>query len=64
MSKDLFAPNGYAYLDQDEFRWIVGVFSGNGALEVIKRANGLKIFYPLAYISKVSTFQCGSLFVR
>ena len=47
MSKDLFAPNGYAYLDEDEFRWIVGVFRGNGAMEVIKRANGLKIFYPV-----------------
>jgi transcription antitermination factor NusG len=49
MSKDLFAApiNGHAFLKRDY--WIVGVFSGNGAVQVIKRANerDIKTFYPI-----------------
>jgi hypothetical protein len=49
MSKDLFAPNGYAYLDKDKFRWVVGVFRDDGASHTLVRAaaNGLKVFYPV-----------------
>ena len=53
MGRDLFggATNGYHYLSplEDPFRWVVGVFSGNGAVEVIKRAyeKDLKTFYPI-----------------
>lgn len=50
MVRDLFAApiNGHKYVKSvDEFRWVVGIFSGNGAVEVIKRANGLKTFYPI-----------------
>jgi hypothetical protein len=51
--RDLFAPkvNGHAFLKRldDPFRWVVGVFSGNGATEIIRRANAkdLKTFYPI-----------------
>jgi hypothetical protein len=51
---DLFGPpktNGHAYLKpvEDEFRWIVGVFKGDGATQVIQRAHKkeLKTFYPI-----------------
>jgi hypothetical protein len=50
---DLFgAPktNGHAYLD-DPFRWMVAIFSGSGASDIIQRANGcgLKSYYPLRF---------------
>jgi hypothetical protein len=56
MSKDLFAPqtNGHAYLGQDKFRWVVGVFRENGAQQAIIRANkcGLKTYYPIRFNGK------------
>jgi hypothetical protein len=51
--RDLFAPkvSGHHYLApvEDEFKWIVGVFSGDGATQVIQRAHkhDLKTFYPI-----------------
>jgi transcription antitermination factor NusG len=51
--KDLFAPetNGHYYLRplEDSFRWVCAVFSENGAIEVIKRANAkeLKTYFPI-----------------
>jgi hypothetical protein len=51
--RDLFAPktNGHAHLAplEDPFRWVVSVFSENGATEIIRRANAkdLKTFYPI-----------------
>jgi transcription antitermination factor NusG len=51
--RDLFAPkvNGHAFLKplDGPFRWVVGVFSGNGATEIIRRAyaKDLKTFYPI-----------------
>jgi hypothetical protein len=53
--KDLFAPetNGHHYLTplEDPFRYICGVFSGNGATEAIKRANEIPLFtfYPIRF---------------
>jgi hypothetical protein len=50
---DLFTPrtNGHNRLSalEDPFRWVVGVFSGNGAVEIIRRANkrDLRTFYPV-----------------
>jgi hypothetical protein len=50
--RDLFAPktNGHHFLKPvEDFRWVVGVFSGNGATQVIQRAykRDLKTFYPI-----------------
>ena len=51
--KDLFsaAPNGHAYLKpvKDEFRWIVAVFTADGAAQISQRAHkhDLKIFNPI-----------------
>jgi hypothetical protein len=53
MVRDLFAAptNGFHYLKplEDPFRWVVGIFSGNGAVQIIRRANekNLKTFYPI-----------------
>jgi hypothetical protein len=57
MATDLFGSahvNGKKYdlfsgAPVDTFRWVVGVFSGDGAAQVIKRANenNLKTFYPI-----------------
>jgi hypothetical protein len=56
MSKDLFGRahiNGRQYdlfgKQKDEFHWICAQFSGDGATQVIKRANekNLKTFYPV-----------------
>jgi hypothetical protein len=50
---DLFGTktNGHSYLEpiEDQFRWVVAVFSGSGATEVIKRANerGFKTYFPI-----------------
>jgi hypothetical protein len=58
LAKDLFAPktNGHAYLAplDDPFRWVVCLFSGNGASDVIQRANGcgLQSYYPLRFNEK------------
>jgi transcription antitermination factor NusG len=49
--RDLFngAPHSSAVSETDSFRWVVGVFSGNGAIEIIRRANkrDLRTFYPV-----------------
>jgi transcription antitermination factor NusG len=49
--KDLFNGAGHpsAVSEIDSFRWIVSVFSGNGAVDVIKRANEkeIKTFFPI-----------------
>jgi transcription antitermination factor NusG len=52
MGRDLFAApsNGHHFLKPiDEFKWIVGVFKGDGATQVIQRAykKELKTFYPI-----------------
>jgi transcription antitermination factor NusG len=47
--RDLFngAAHPSAASEIDSFRCIGSVFSGDGAVEVIKRSNGLKTFYPI-----------------
>ena len=53
--RDLFASklNGHAYLPpiEDPFRWVVAVFSTDGAVQVIRRVNAserpLKMYYPI-----------------
>jgi hypothetical protein len=51
--RDLFssAANGYHYLSplDDPFRWVCGLFAGDGAVQIIIRANenGLKTYYPI-----------------
>jgi hypothetical protein len=51
MSKDLFngAAHPSAISEIDTFRWIVGVFQADGAVQVIKRAyeHELATFYPI-----------------
>jgi hypothetical protein len=51
MAVDLFAPNGYHYLDRDKFRWIVAIFMADGASVTIRRANAndLKTYYPIKF---------------
>jgi transcription antitermination factor NusG len=56
--RDLFAPkiNGHSFLKpvEDEFRWVVGVFSGNGAVEVMQRAHAkeIKTYFPIKFNGK------------
>jgi hypothetical protein len=51
--RDLFAPkvNGHAFLKpvEDEFKWIVAVFTADGAAQILQRAHkhDLKTFYPI-----------------
>ena len=53
MGRDLFAPpvNGHNFLKplEDPFRWVCAVFSQDGAVQIIMRANknGLKTLYPI-----------------
>ena len=53
--KDLFAPNtnGHHYLGQikDEFRYVCGVFSGDGAVQILQRANAIPLatFFPIRF---------------
>jgi hypothetical protein len=58
MARDLFssAPNGFHYLKpiDDPFRYICGIFNGNGAVQIIKRANEipLRTYYPIRFNNK------------
>jgi hypothetical protein len=51
-------PNGKKYdifnEENDLFRWMVAIFSGSGASDIIQRANvcGLKSYYPLRFNAK------------
>jgi hypothetical protein len=53
--KDLFAPriNGHSYFKpvEDPFRYICGVFSGDGATQVIQRANEIPLatYFPVRF---------------
>jgi hypothetical protein len=55
MGRDLFAAptNGHSYLTplEDPFRYICGVFSGNGAIQILQRANSIPLvtFYPIRF---------------
>jgi hypothetical protein len=55
---DLFAPkiNGHAYRKpvEDPFRYICGVFSGNGATHIMQRANEIPLatYFPIRFNGK------------
>jgi transcription antitermination factor NusG len=56
--KDFFATqiNGYHHLKplEDPFRWVVAIFSADGAVQAIIRANksDLKTYYPIRFNAK------------
>lgn len=56
--KDLFAPhiNGHSYIKpiEDSFRYICGVFSGNGATQIMQRANEIPLatYFPIRFNGK------------
>jgi hypothetical protein len=58
MGRDLFAAptNGHTYLKpiQDPFRYVCGVFSGDGAVQIIQRANAIPLatYFPIRFNGK------------
>jgi hypothetical protein len=58
MGRDLFAApvNGHAYLKpvKDSFRYICGVFSGDGAVQILRRANQIPLatYFPIRFNRK------------
>jgi hypothetical protein len=58
MGRDLFAAptNGFHYLKpvEDSFRYICGVFSGDGAIQILQRANAipLQAYFPIRFNGK------------
>src|SRR5271166_5181901 len=59
MAMDLFAPklNGHHYLKplEDPFRWVVAMFSADGAIQTIRRAHEyeLKTYFPIRFNAKM-----------
>jgi hypothetical protein len=55
MGRDLFAApvNGHKYtkLVEDSFRYICGVFSGDGAVQILRRANQIPLatYFPIRF---------------
>jgi hypothetical protein len=58
MGRDLFAApvNGHRYIKpvEDSFRYICGVFSGDGAVQILQRANQIPLatFFPIRFNGK------------
>ena len=58
MGRDLFAAptNGHSYLKpvEDPFRYICGVFSGDGATQIMQRANEIPLatYFPIRFNGK------------